>query len=104
MLCRPRERLRRGESRFSGRNRTIVNTVSLLRLVPVGSIWRRQYWQRIAWANIGKVILQPWNVDHDHLHGKLLIEQTSYGATGISMFSAFEVCSPLVEQIRTKEI
>src|SRR5262249_8935586 len=69
--------LTRGESRLSGRNRTIVNTVSLLWLLPVGSLWRRQYWQRIARANIGKVIPRPRNVDHDHLHARLLIAQTS---------------------------
>src|SRR5262245_22350915 len=51
-LCRSEERLRGGESRLPGRNRTTVNTVSLFGLVPVGSIWRRQYWQRIAPANI----------------------------------------------------
>ena|GEM_PF-5276701 len=49
-----------GESRFSGRNRTTVNTVSLLRLVPVtaGSVAVRkgaQVGDRIARADVGDV-------------------------------------------------
>jgi len=59
---------------MSAPNRAIVNTVSLLRLVPVALRFDDlvDVRQRLARAHIRNVVLRPRHVHDDHLHAMLL--------------------------------